>query len=101
MMQSHDIPAETWVLIGTGPHSLFWAKGGLRIAMGDAAPANPHDSLYMVANGQVKSFTYNGTEGVWVRPVADPATVKAVQISASELFLVDAEGNLIVDGVQP
>jgi hypothetical protein len=87
-----------WTLVGTGPHSLFWGIGNIRIAFGDAAPANQYDSLYLSAHGQVKSFTYSGKEGVWVRPATDvPLTISAVQISASELFLVDGAGNVLVD----
>ena len=87
-----------WTLVGTGPHSLFWGIGNIRIAFGDTAPVDQYDSLYLSAHGQVKSFTYNGQEAVWVRPATSvPLTISAVQISASELFLVDMDGNVLVD----
>ncbi len=98
MIAKVTLPANEWTLVGTGPHSLFWGLGHIRVAFGDAAPADQYASLYMAAHGQVKSFTYNGQEGVWVRPVSDqPLTIQAVQISASELFLVDTDGNVLVD----
>ena len=98
MIQKHTAPMGIWTNIATGPHSLFWALGRLRIAIGDAEPTDDQTSLMIAAQGQPRSFTYSGQEAVWVMAIERPIEVHAVQISASELFLVDAEGNVLVDG---
>lgn len=98
MIQKEALQPQQWTKIGTGPHAVFWAMGRIRVAFGDAAPADAHTSLLMAAHGQPKSLTYSGQESVWIMPVESVVHVQLVQISASELFLVDSDGNVLVDG---
>ncbi len=98
MIVKTDLPAQKWTQVGAGPHVVFWANGRVRVAFGNTAPADAQTSLLMAAQGQPKSPTYSGQEGVWINPVDGPVTFNLVQISASELFLVDSDGNVLVDG---
>ncbi|WP_411891939.1 hypothetical protein [Yoonia sp. SDW83-1] len=98
MMRKETIPMGVWTNLATGPHSIFWALGRLRINIGDAQPSDDHTSLLITANGQPRSFTYSGSEAIWVMPIERPVEVHAVQIAASDLFLVDAAGNVLIDG---
>ena len=92
-------PKGQWVEIGTGPLTIFWGLGYLKFATGDVAPAGEHDCVIMHAQGQVRSLAYNGLETVWVRTEVQDLTIQVVQMSTSELYLVDAAGNILIDGV--
>ncbi len=98
MIREVSVPEGQWTAIGTGPHALHWACGRLRICIADTPPTDPQDSLLLSAQGQVKSFAYNGLETVFVMPLEADVTLHAVQVSSSELFLVDSDGNVLVDG---
>jgi len=97
VIQSTQVSPGAWVKIAEGPHALFWALGHIRISFGNDAPDDDYTSLHMTANGQVRSFHYNGTEGVWVMPIERVVHLQHVAITASELFLLDAAGNVVVD----
>ncbi|MEM9870268.1 MAG: hypothetical protein AAF822_03360 [Pseudomonadota bacterium] len=99
MIREVSVPQGQWTAIGTGPHALHWARGRLRICIDTTPPTDPQDSLLLSAQGQVKSFSYNGLETVFVMSLEGDVTLHAVQVTSSELFLVDAAGNVLLDGV--
>ncbi len=99
MIQTVPLTADEWTQVGVGPHTVFWALGHLRFFMGPTPPTNEYDSFTLAAQGQVKSFAYNGTDPVWVRSVGRNVTIQAVQVTSSELFLVDAAGNVVLDAL--
>jgi hypothetical protein len=97
MMEKLTLAPGVWTKVSEGPVTLFWATGRVRVSIGDDAPAEDHTSLLLTANGQPKAFQNNSTEGVWVQPIERAVDMQAVQIVASELFLIDSEGNVVLD----
>ncbi|WP_299596593.1 hypothetical protein [uncultured Tateyamaria sp.] len=91
-------PQGQWVKVSEGPVSVFWNLGYIRFHIGEVPPTDEFVSVTLHAQGQPRSFTFNGVEPLWIMSPVSEGSVKAIQISTSELFLVDADGNVLLDG---